>query len=424
MTNVLSEIRALGTKYAGPVLTNYVKWILLKASERGIKRIYFLARDGYTLKMIAEEICGRCGLDIDCRYLYCSRFSLRLPSFHLIGGEAMDMLLIPAVKNTVRGVFRRLCATEEEERQIMDTIDFPCGDPCEPLSYEQYDGLCAALRASSAFSELVRRKSEQAYGDAVGYLEQEGLLSDIPYAIADSGWTGSMQRSLRQLLSRAGYTKKLTGFYFGMFADPKSEADGEYNAMYFNAHSPKRDRILFSNNLFECWLSAPHAMTKGYTRENGRFVPVFDTEPSEQECALINAHIDGITNYVRHCADSRLDPRRADEKELVGNIRKILRRIMAHPTSEEAQVYGQYMFSDDVSSEGMKPLASPEQVSRLKNYVVPRRVINKVFGVNRLSGAADLFWAYGTLAFAPPIKRGWYFLNIYVWEWIKAARKK
>lgn len=50
MDNKQSEIYDLGTKYAGPVLTEYVRWIINESLRLGIQRIYFLARDEYTLK--------------------------------------------------------------------------------------------------------------------------------------------------------------------------------------------------------------------------------------------------------------------------------------------------------------------------------------------------------------------------------------
>ena len=422
MDDQQSELKALGKQYAGPVLTAYVRWILSRASERGIKRIYFLARDGYTLKKIAEYICRRLGVSMDCRYLYCSRFSLRLPTYHFIGDEAMDMLLIPAVKNTVHGVFRRACLSETEEKQVLASLPFECADPCKPMDREEYAGFCGAIRKSGVFADIVRSRSAAAYNSAVKYFEQEGLLSDADYAIADSGWTGSMQRSLRQVLEHSGYKRKLTGFYFGLFGEPKSGQDGSYEAMYFSGNTHLKDKILFSNNLFECWLSAPHAMTTGYKEENGEYIPIFAESPSERECALVNAHIDGIMEYVAGCADEELDFRNIDEKELHLATERILHRIMVHPTQTEAAAYGGFMFSDDVSSEGMKKLASAEQLSSVKSYSLVKRALGKITASK--GGGADLFWVYGTLAFAPEPKRRWYLANIYAWEWLRLKLKK
>ena len=71
-------------EFVGPILFDYVWWILYQAQQRGIQRLYFLARDGYLLREIAQQFCARFGLKIECRYLYCSRAALRMPSYHLL----------------------------------------------------------------------------------------------------------------------------------------------------------------------------------------------------------------------------------------------------------------------------------------------------------------------------------------------------
>ena len=74
-------------------------------------------------------------------------------------------------------------------------------------------------------------------------------------------WTGSIQRSLRQLLRSAGGNGGISGFYFGLYQEPKDPADGDYMAWYFSRRSPVHDRILFNNNVLDSMCAAPHPMT-------------------------------------------------------------------------------------------------------------------------------------------------------------------
>lgn len=53
-----------------------------------------------------------------------------------------------------------------------------------------------------------------------GYLQQEGLLEEVPDAIVDSGWVGSMQMALNEVLASMGRTKPLEGYYWGLYARP------------------------------------------------------------------------------------------------------------------------------------------------------------------------------------------------------------
>ena len=101
--------------FVGPILVEYTKWIIEESRKRGLKKIYFLARDGYLLCDIAKKICKENNLDIDCRYLYCSRFSLRLASFHILEREAMFNLLFASAKHlSLQVVLERAGLTEKE----------------------------------------------------------------------------------------------------------------------------------------------------------------------------------------------------------------------------------------------------------------------------------------------------------------------
>ena len=69
---------AQATAYVtAPVLFCYVGYVIESAVKLGIQRIYFLARDGYILKSIADVIIKKRELDIDTHYLYVSRYALR-----------------------------------------------------------------------------------------------------------------------------------------------------------------------------------------------------------------------------------------------------------------------------------------------------------------------------------------------------------
>ena len=70
--------------FPGRLMTDYVWWVLQEAEKAGIKTLYFLARDGWLLREIGLVICEHYSLDIECKYLYCSRISLRTPSYLLL----------------------------------------------------------------------------------------------------------------------------------------------------------------------------------------------------------------------------------------------------------------------------------------------------------------------------------------------------
>ena len=108
----------IGKKISGPTFLNYVLWVIQNARKRNIKVLYFLARDGFLLYKIAQIICQKCCVYIECRYLYCSRYSLRLPTYHFIGEEAYDLIFANSNKVSLNILFGRFGLTESEIEDI------------------------------------------------------------------------------------------------------------------------------------------------------------------------------------------------------------------------------------------------------------------------------------------------------------------
>lgn len=67
-----------GTYVGSFILIPYVYWILDRCVEKKIKNLYFIARDGYIIKKIADVILKHVGLNISTHYLYGSREAWRL----------------------------------------------------------------------------------------------------------------------------------------------------------------------------------------------------------------------------------------------------------------------------------------------------------------------------------------------------------
>lgn len=74
----------LGASFAGPMVYQYVEWVLAKAEKRRINQLYFVLRDGYILKKVADIIIKERGLNIKTDYLFGSRVAWRFPEIECI----------------------------------------------------------------------------------------------------------------------------------------------------------------------------------------------------------------------------------------------------------------------------------------------------------------------------------------------------
>lgn len=68
-----SEEYLIGYNIGGRILYPYVKWIIDVCVIKEYKKIFFIARDGFVLKKIADNVIESCGLNLQTQYIYLSR---------------------------------------------------------------------------------------------------------------------------------------------------------------------------------------------------------------------------------------------------------------------------------------------------------------------------------------------------------------
>lgn len=106
-----------------PALHGYILWVLREAAASGKKRLYFLARDGYLMYRTAVILCRELELPLECRYLCCSRYSLRLPAYHLDHQGALEYICRGGIDVTMRKILDRAGLTEEEKNITLAEVN-------------------------------------------------------------------------------------------------------------------------------------------------------------------------------------------------------------------------------------------------------------------------------------------------------------
>lgn len=408
------KLYQLSREVTSPVLISYIEWVLEKAVQCGVSKLYFQARDGYSLIKIAERLCQKKGYAIECRYLYCSRMALRIPSYHLIGDEAFDLLFQYGHHVTLDSFFRRANIPDSLQVVIMKEMGLDEKQRNKELIPSEIDTYKERFRANDRFCKGVMQYSKAAYSDTIAYLEQEHMFECSCVGLVDSGWAGSMQRSLRQLLASAGFQGRIVGFYFGMFSRPKSKLDGKYYTWYFSHNHHLWNKMSFNSHLFECMLSAPHGMTMSYTQTEYGYVPIQAPMPSGKMLDCVSIQLQGILDGVNDFISAKVPERR-----YIRTAKARLRRLMVCPTLEEVEAYRFFLFCHDVTENAYEPLASQKQLEAIKAYTLSARISRKITRKNT-TPSQEPFWLYGTLAYVEsPIRREWYRANIWACELIR-----
>ena len=108
-----------------PALNGFVVWVLQNAVKSGIERLYFLARDGYFMYRIAQRYCEELCLPVECVYLCCSRYSLRIPTYHTDMEEALSYICRGGIDVTLQKILDRSGLTWEEQKNVRTQLELP-----------------------------------------------------------------------------------------------------------------------------------------------------------------------------------------------------------------------------------------------------------------------------------------------------------
>ena len=159
-THVTSGERVLQEIFA-PLMTAFTVWVLREAEARGIKRLYFLSRDGYLPYRTAIRLVKSCEFDIECRYLYCSRYSLRVPMYSENVDEALSHVTRGGIDVTFRKILLRSGFRAEDIPKMQAA--FPDFALDEVIPYSGLKKVRARLAGSDAYKDLLKQRSEEAW---------------------------------------------------------------------------------------------------------------------------------------------------------------------------------------------------------------------------------------------------------------------
>ena len=339
---------------AAPLLTAYVLWVLQSAQREGLQRLYFLARDGEVLHLIAQRLSERLGLGIELRYLYGSRSVYHRAALATKDLSAATWAWSAMYRLTSRDVLRRLGLSPAGAEAAIERLQLPTGPGSATPDVIERLVADAQLRAD------VRTAAGALLTRVQGYLRQEGLCDGTPYAIVDTGWAGRIAQALSDVfpsdappLRRGylfGYMKRddgyrepdvLRGYLFDEFAGTG------FRGGFEQAYGP-----------LETFAVANHGMTTDFVEKDGRFEPVLSSPtnpvlarwPWETFRATIARFVDELV------LDADVAAVNAD---LRSGVADVLTAFWSHPTAEEARVWGSYVYEDDILAKSHNPLAKP-----------------------------------------------------------------
>lgn len=414
---ISKEKLAQATAYVtAPVLFCYVDYVIVNAEKQGIKKIYFLARDGYILKAVADVMIKSRKLKIETCYLYVSRYALRnalyfkcdtVEDFENAG--FFGRCAVQSAENTLK----RAGLEEGQRVEVYRKIGFD-GDEKQVMNDAEYDTFCKLLKSDNELFTDIKNSSREKYENIIGYFEQSGLFENKKIALVDSGWLGSVQRTLTELIMDKTDIGRITGYYFGLY---RKKSDS-YRSFLFDISDAYRYVPTFCNNLFECFCSAPHGMTIGYNKTENGIQPV-TAEVNGYIADAAAMQTDTAVRFTAYACESNIN---ISEKQLKQLAAKLIKALMYKPDKEEAEIYGAFPFCDDATEISVQPLACDCGKS-IDNILFLNRVLRKRKGQS-IYPDKGMFWLYGSIRLTQ-CKPAWIYRNgVRIWEKLRLIKEK
>lgn len=355
-------LRDIAASVAAPTLVGYVLWVLRRAEQLGLRRLYFIARDGQVLLEIARRLVGNLNIACELRYLYGSRRVWLLPAITNIDDEQLSLLQDLSASPTVRHLLARLDIEPEEISESLSPMGFTENSWSRNLNPSEHQLLCIGLKEDKRIHQLILAKAAAKRPLLLRYLKQEGLLDPIPWGMVDIGWKGRPQNAVGRLLTAEGGTPPAS-FCFGMRKGPWHNRHVVRHEVYFFDEVlgigfinllPRQGLIA----LMEAFCSADHGQVVGYEEMGNAVCPVLNGDRNHQvlECGLplLRDTIYCVADHVLVNAN-----RVNLEADLRGAIAEVLQAFWLKPSASEVRAFADFPCEMGVS-EDTRPLRLAE----------------------------------------------------------------
>lgn len=239
----------LGASLAGTILYPYISWLLDQACRRSINRLYFIARDGYILKEIADTLIKQNKLNIATFYTYGSRKAWRLSGLD-INNEKLYKQFIDMFKYESNKIHSILNIDKHE------LIEMLPNDLNEYYKLKNRNKLIEYFTNNKQIIKEALNKNELQRQYTLKYLKDNIDYSDENFAFVDLDGSCLTQNCLAHLFNDF-YNKPIKSFYYAV--TPLCYEAINLEKYYFSAFKKP-----MMGHLIELLTRAPHGQTLGY----------------------------------------------------------------------------------------------------------------------------------------------------------------
>lgn len=347
LKNQDDEYYKFGYRSFGPYLFGMSTWLHQEVRKNDLKRILFLARDGYMVKRAFDLLfSGEEDQDekVESSYIYASRRSFAVPT--LKDSRNLEELFIkyPYLKTHFGKALMKLGVPKKEVEALPQSLlNAVFNDAKELLSHQE------ACKVLSRFFPQIIQNSQQEAELLQAYFKQEDIQGDI--GIFDIGWHGTLEAALYSLKDQLNIAS-IRGYYAGILPR-KSTAVLEHSKGYLfdRQHDTGYYKFMGLNfPIFERLFQPQEGSCIGFEKEENRIVPKLEEflheEGSQDQTNLLTIQAGALAfveNFAKELPANSPYWHKEDAKFWFSGFQQVIK----FPCASEVKALGQLTLENE-----------------------------------------------------------------------------
>jgi len=342
---------------ATTILFPYVRWLINQSLQKGFKRLYFIARDGYILEKIADIIIKQENINIETHYIYGSRDAWRIPCV-----ECFDDLWFWFTYHKTTATVKRLAKMFLiDENELKKYLPKYYKKKKTTLTSNDFLTIYDILKGNPEFIKFITNKNNEQRQLLIEYLKQEIDFSNNEFAFVDLTGSGATLDLLSKQIAKH-FNIKTHIFMYRLSTNINYE-----NCKTYSYHQQP------IANIVEFLARAPHGQTMEYSKQNNKIVPILSNENVMND---FDEYIKAIEKYAELYSKTFIINNLSNSNMLT---HAYLDKIRTEPTKKIAQYFSNISFEEIGTSKKQN-----------KNKITIKEVLDYYF-INKKIYYQDIF---------------------------------
>lgn len=317
-------LEKVGKQNLGPFLVAYCQWIHMQKKLLKLDEIIFLARDGYAIQKVYNELYA----NEKTYYVRLSRKALRMP-YIVSNTDYQEFLQIipPYRQYSIRDFLKSIYGNDEFFLKEFSDINLDYKVKYEELSSDKiFQKTYAIIREKIESTGFEQKKL------LIEYLKKNGIEDGKKVGLIECSFKGTSQYMLESILHRE-ISVQFAGLFFYGNAIAKSRLQNRFYSFLESVIHRGNVCVFEKGILTERLMFEDCGSAIGYKKEMGVVEPVIEENSENGNNELILTVQKYALAYAEEIERKSII---VDKKEAILKMLKLLK----HPTAEEAKVLG------------------------------------------------------------------------------------